>query len=37
MEINSPSEFLDDISDKYTEKESYGGRVEGAPIFSIDF
>jgi DNA helicase-2/ATP-dependent DNA helicase PcrA len=35
MEVNSPSEFLDDISDKYTEKESYGGQRN--PIFSIDF
>ncbi len=38
MEVNSPSEFLEDIPEKYTEKESYEG-VESskAPLFSIDF
>lgn len=37
-EINSPSEFLDDIPEKFTENEHYG--EEGAPrkpLFSIDF
>ncbi len=37
MEVNSPSEFLDDIAEKYTEKESYGGGEVRKPIFSIDF
>lgn len=37
MEINSPSEFLDDISSKYTEKESYAGAVKKEVYFSIDF
>ena len=36
LEINSPSEFLDDISEQYTEKESYGVSAK-APLFSIDF
>ena len=38
MEVNSPSEFLEDIPEKYTQKESYEG-VESskAPLFSIDF
>ncbi|TSC70561.1 MAG: DNA helicase II / ATP-dependent DNA helicase PcrA [Parcubacteria group bacterium Gr01-1014_46] len=37
-EINSPSEFLDDIPEKYTEKESYeGSEAPRKPLFSIDF
>lgn len=36
-EINSPSEFLDDIPDKYTEKELFPGETYKPPIFSIDF
>ncbi|MEI6843290.1 MAG: UvrD-helicase domain-containing protein [bacterium] len=36
-EINSPSEFLDDIPEKYTQKESYAGQTTRAPLFSIDF
>ena len=37
MEVNSPSEFLDDISEKYTEQESYGESDVRKAIFSIDF
>lgn len=37
MEVNSPSEFLDDISEKYTEREIYSGVVKRNPIFNIDF
>lgn len=37
LEVNSPSEFIDDISSKYTEKESYSGVSTRAPLFSIDF
>ena len=37
QEINSPSEFLDDISSIYTEKESYAGAVKKESFFSIDF
>ncbi len=36
-EVNAPSEFLDNISAKYTEKENYGGMVDKEPIFKIDF
>ncbi len=37
-EINSPSEFLDDIPEKYTEKEHYGeDESTRKPLFSIDF
>ena len=36
LEVNSPSEFIDDIPSKYTEKESYEGTPR-APLFSIDF
>ncbi|KND50229.1 MAG: DNA helicase II / ATP-dependent DNA helicase PcrA [Parcubacteria bacterium C7867-003] len=37
-EINSPSEFLDDIPEKYTEKEHYGEiDTPRKPLFSIDF
>ena len=35
-EINSPSEFIDDIPEKYTEKESFGETYK-EPLFSIDF
>lgn len=37
LEVNSPSEFIDDIPSKYTEKESYGKETSRAPLFSIDF
>jgi len=38
MEVNSPSEFLEDIPEKYTERESYEGAVTNkSPLFSIDF
>ena len=36
MEVNSPSEFLDDIPERYLELESYS-EVEKKPIFSIEF
>jgi len=37
-EINSPSEFLDDIPEKYTEKEHYeDDDAPRKPLFSIDF
>jgi DNA helicase-2/ATP-dependent DNA helicase PcrA len=36
-EVNAPSEFLDDISAKYLEKENYGGVAEREPIFKIEF
>jgi DNA helicase-2/ATP-dependent DNA helicase PcrA len=36
-EVNAPSEFLDDISAKYLEKESYAGVVDSKPIFKIEF
>jgi hypothetical protein len=36
-EVNAPSEFLDDISAKYLEKESYAGVVDKEPIFKIEF
>ena len=36
LEVNSPSEFIDDIPSKYIEKESYEGTPR-APLFSIDF
>lgn len=35
-EINSPSEFILDISEKYTEKESFGETYK-EPLISIDF
>ncbi len=37
MEVNSPSEFLDDIPAKYTEQESFVGETPRKAIFSIDF
>ena len=37
MEVNSPSEFIDDIPTKYTEKESFLGQVSRAPLFNITF
>ncbi len=37
LEVNSPSEFIEDISSKYTEKESYAGTSSRVPLFSIDF
>ncbi len=37
LEANSPSEFIDDISNKYTEKESFMGETSKKPLFSIDF
>ncbi|MCX6701877.1 MAG: hypothetical protein NTX96_01620 [Candidatus Zambryskibacteria bacterium] len=36
-EINSPSQFLDDIPEKYIEKESFFGKSYKEPLFSIDF
>lgn len=36
-EINSPSEFLDDIPDEHSVNESYGGQTTREPLFSIDF
>ncbi|MEQ1561417.1 MAG: 3'-5' exonuclease, partial [Nitrospira sp.] len=36
-EINSPSEFIDDIPEKYLENESYSGETKRKPLFSIDF
>jgi DNA helicase-2/ATP-dependent DNA helicase PcrA len=37
-EINSPSEFLEDIPQKYTEQEYYGEEeAPRKPLFSIDF
>lgn len=36
MEVNSPSEFIDDIPSEYTEREGFGGAPK-APLFSIDF
>lgn len=36
MEVNSRSEFIDDIPTQYVEREGFGG-VEKAPLFSIDF
>lgn len=35
--VNSPSEFIDDISTKYTERDGFAGETERAPLFSIDF
>jgi DNA helicase-2/ATP-dependent DNA helicase PcrA len=37
LQANSPSEFLDDIPDKYLEKESYGEVEVKKPFFSIEF
>ena len=37
LEVNSRSEFIDDIPEKYTEKEGYAGETPRSPIFSIDF
>lgn len=39
LQVNSPSEFLDDISDKYTEKEYYGNTISQnkKPLFKIEF
>ncbi|HRH26538.1 MAG TPA: UvrD-helicase domain-containing protein [Parcubacteria group bacterium] len=38
MEVNSPSEFLDDIPAKFTEDDGFNGVTETkAPLFSIDF
>ncbi|MFA5888720.1 MAG: UvrD-helicase domain-containing protein [Candidatus Paceibacterota bacterium] len=37
IEVNSPSEFIDDIPEKYTEDESFLGELEKEPLFSIDF
>ena len=36
-EINSPSEFIDDIPEKYLEKELFPGESYKKPLFSIDF
>lgn len=38
MEVNSPSEFIDDIPKKYIDKESFFGEVEKEDsFFKIDF
>ena len=37
QEVNSPSEFLEDISEKYIEKESYRMEIPRKPLISIDF
>jgi DNA helicase II / ATP-dependent DNA helicase PcrA len=37
LQVNAPSEFLDDISAQYSEYESYGGVTARKPLFSIDF
>lgn len=37
MEVNSVSEFVDDIPHKYIETESYSGETTRKPLFSIDF
>jgi DNA helicase-2/ATP-dependent DNA helicase PcrA len=37
LEVNSPSEFIDDIPSKYTETESFTGVTHRKPLFSIDF
>jgi len=37
MEVNSPSEFIDDIPKKYIDKESFFGQVEEDSFFKIDF
>ena len=36
LEINSPSEFIDDIPEKYIEIESYSG-TENKSVFNIEF
>ncbi|KND47998.1 MAG: DNA helicase II / ATP-dependent DNA helicase PcrA [Parcubacteria bacterium C7867-006] len=36
MEVNSPSEFIDDIPSKYIDREGFGESPK-APLFSIDF
>lgn len=36
MEVNSPSEFIEDIPSKYIDRESFGGKIK-EPMFSIDF
>jgi DNA helicase-2/ATP-dependent DNA helicase PcrA len=36
-EVGAPSEFIDDISAKYLEKEGYAGVVGKEPIFKIEF
>lgn len=36
-EINSPSEFLGDISSKYIEKESFSSGESKKPLINIDF
>ncbi len=37
IEINSPSEFIEDIPDEHWESESYSGSAPRKPLFSIDF
>jgi DNA helicase-2/ATP-dependent DNA helicase PcrA len=38
LEVNAPSEFMDDIPAKYTETVGYGGIEEAkVPLFNIDF
>lgn len=36
-EINSPSQFLDDIPEKYIEKESFFEEPDEKPLFKIEF
>ena len=36
LEINSPSEFIEDIPEKYKEEESYSG-LNKKPVISIEF
>ncbi len=37
LEVNSPSEFINEIPTKYSEKESCAGEMSRTPLFSIDF
>ena len=37
LEVNSNSEFIDDIPSKYLEKESFVGEAPRKPLFSIEF
>ena len=36
-EVNTPSEFIYDIPEKFIQRESYGGEKLKAPLFSIAF
>ncbi len=37
MQVNAPSEFIDDIPTKYIEQEGFSGQKAHKPLFSIDF